>query len=145
MDMKRLMTGAVVGGLTLFAMGYLAYEVLLVDFFAANATGDAGREALIFPAIIAGEILMGALLTRACDWSGSTGWQACAKTGATVGFLAWGAAALITYGVFDLSTLTATIADPLVTMVRAGVAGAVIGMVVAKGDSGAAAAPASDY
>ena len=73
MDMKRLMTGAVVGGLTLFAMGYLAYEVLLVDFFDANATGDAGREALIFPAIIAGEILMGALLTMTCDWSGSTG------------------------------------------------------------------------
>lgn len=132
MDMKRLVTGGIVGGLTMFVMGYLFYMVLLTDFFATNATSEVGREALVFWAIILGEILMGTLIMAACEWSGSRGWQACAKTGALVGLLAWGAANLIMYGAYEIYTLTGHIADIAVTMVRAGVAGAVIGMVVAK-------------
>ena len=139
MDLKRLLIGGIVGGLAMFAMGYLAYLVLLTGFFEANVTNDVSREAPIFWAIILGEILMGMLLMMACDWSGSTGWQACAKTGAIVGLLAWGAVNMIMYGAYDMYTMTAAIVDPLVTMVRAGVAGAAIGMFVAKGGSSALA------
>lgn len=142
MDMKRLITGGIVGGLTMFAMGYLFYMVLMAGFFEANTTNNVMRTEFIWWAIILGEVFMGMLIMQACDWSGSTGWMACAKTGAMVGFLAWGAVNLIMYGANDMGTLTAHLADIVVTMVRAGVAGAVIGMVVAKGGGGA---PATEY
>ncbi|MFQ5528917.1 MAG: hypothetical protein ACE5FP_01075 [Gemmatimonadota bacterium] len=142
MDMKRLLTGGIVGAVALFATGYLIYLVILADFFASNATNDFAREAPIFWSIILGEVFMGTLIMAACDWSGSTGWQACAKTGAIVGLLAWGAINLIMYGANDLATMNAHIADIAVTTVRAGIAGALIGMVVAKGGS---SAPASEY
>lgn len=142
MDMKRLVTGGIVGGLTMFLMGYLFYMVLMAGFFESNTTNNVMRTEFIWWAIILGEVFMGMLLTAACDWSGSTGWMACAKTGALVGLLAWGSVNLIMYGAQDMATLTGHLGDIVVTMIRAGVAGAVIGMVVAKGGS---SAPATEY
>jgi hypothetical protein len=142
MDMKRLVTGGIVGAVGLFGTGYLFYMYILTGFFEANTTNNMMRAEMIWWAIILGEVLMGMLVMQACDWAGSTGWQACAKTGAIVGLLAWGAVNMIMYGAYDLNTMTAAIADSVVTMVRAGVAGALIGMVVAKG---ASSAPASEY
>ena len=142
MDMKRLVTGGIVGAVGLFATGYLFYMILLAGFFEANTTNNVMRAEIIWWAIILGEVFMGMLIMQACDWSGSTGWQECAKTGAIVGLLAWGAVNLIMYGANDMATLTGHIADIAVTMGRAGVAGALIGMVVAKG---ASSAPASEY
>lgn len=144
MDMKRLVTGGIVGGLGLFAMGYLMYVVVLAGFFESNMTNGTSRDPnYIWWSIILGEVFIGMLIMQACDWAGSTGWQACAKTGAMVGLLAWAGVNFIMYGAWDHFTLTAAIADIPVTMIRAGVAGALIGMVVAKGGGGAAAA--SEY
>ncbi|MFQ5528916.1 MAG: hypothetical protein ACE5FP_01070 [Gemmatimonadota bacterium] len=144
MDMKRLTTGAIVGGITLFVLGYLTYGMLLAGFFEANAGGATGaaREAPIFWAVGLGEVLMGALLTLAIIKTGASGWAECAKVAAVVGFLAWGAVDLIHYGVMDVMNLTAALVDPFVEIVRHGIAGAAIAM-VAGGK--AAAASASEY
>ncbi|MDH3298310.1 MAG: hypothetical protein OEM96_08560 [Gemmatimonadota bacterium] len=129
MDMKRLMTGAVVGGIALFVLGYLFYGMLLVDFFAGQVTTEVGREAPIFWAIGLGELLMAILVTMAIIKSGSSGWMEGAKVGAIVGFLAWGAVNMIQYGVIDIYTLTGHMSDAIVELVRHGLAGAVIAMV----------------
>ena len=44
----------------------------------------------------------------------------------------WFGADMIIYGVWDLSNLTATIADSLLELIRAGISGAVIAAVLAK-------------
>jgi len=54
------------------------------------------------------------------------------KVGAIVGFLMWFGADMIIYGVWDVSNLTATIADSLLELIRAGISGAVIAAVLAK-------------
>jgi len=52
--------------------------------------------------------------------------------GALVGFLLWATADFILYGATNISNLTRTVVDPLLELVRAGVAGGVIVAVVGK-------------
>ncbi|MEE8487730.1 MAG: hypothetical protein V3S56_06140 [Gemmatimonadota bacterium] len=134
MDMKRLMTGTIVGGILLFGLGYLFYEVLLAEFFGANAGSATGvwRETPIFWALLVGELMMAALVTMALDKTGATSTAAGAKVGAILGFMVWFSVDFIHYGLTNLSNLTATIADPVVEIVRVGIVGAVIAMVLAK-------------
>ena len=54
------------------------------------------------------------------------------KIGAIVGFLMWFGADLMIYGVWNLSNLTATIVDPLLELIRAGISGAIIAGVLGK-------------
>ena len=42
MDIKRFIIGTVVGAITLYALGYLIWELAFADFFAANAGSATG-------------------------------------------------------------------------------------------------------
>lgn len=134
MDMKRLLMGTIGGGIVLFGLGYLFFEILLGDFFAANAGSATGvyRETPIFWAILVGELMMAALVTMAIDKMGASSMAAAAKVGAIVGFMVWFSVDFIHYGLTNLGNLTSTIADPFVELVRVGIVGAVIAMVLAK-------------
>ncbi len=134
MDMKRLLTGTIVGGVLLFALGYLFYEMLLADFFAANAGSatDVWRETPIYGALVAGELMMAALVTIAIDKMGASSMAAGAKVGAILGFMVWFSVDFIYYGLSNMSNLTATMADPVVEIVRVGIVGAAIAAVLAK-------------
>ncbi len=134
MDMKRLMTGTIVGGVLLFALGYLFYEMLLADFFAANAGSATGvwRETPIYWAVLVGELMMAALVTMAIDKMGASSMAAGAKVGAILGFMVWFSVDFIYYGVANFSNLTATMVDPVVEIVRVGIVGAAIAAVLAK-------------
>ena len=134
MDMKRLMTGTIVGGILLFALGYLFYEMLLADFFAANAGSATGvwRETPIYWAVLVGELMMAALVTMAIDKMGASSMAAGAKVGAILGFMVWFSVDFIYYGLANFSNLTATMVDPVVEIVRVGIVGAGIAMVLAK-------------
>jgi len=134
MDMKRLVTGTVVGGITMFAVGYLIWTVLFRSFFVANAGSATGvdREAPIYWAVALGALSLAALITLAIGWSDEASIVGGLKIGATVGFLVWLGVDFIHYGWFNLSNLTATIADPALEIVRTGIVGAVIGGVLGK-------------
>jgi hypothetical protein len=54
------------------------------------------------------------------------------KIGATVGFLVWFGVDFIRYGIHDVLNLTATIVDPLLEIVRSGIGGAVIAVVLGR-------------
>ena len=134
MDMKRLMTGTIVGGILLFALGYLFYEMLLADFFAANtgSATDVWRETPIYWAVLVGELMMAALVTMAIDKMGASSMAAGAKVGAILGFMVWFSVDFIYYGLANFSNLTATMVDPVVEIVRVGIVGAAIAAVLAK-------------
>ena len=135
MDIKRLVLGTVAGVIALFILGYVIWNMLFTDFFAANAGSAIGfaKDPQVMWAIAAGTLSYAALITLAIGTrAGSTTIVEGLKVGAIVGFLMWFGADMIIYGVWNLSNLTATIADSLLELIRAGISGAVIAAVLAK-------------
>jgi hypothetical protein len=141
MDTKRLVSGTVVGGLAMYALGYLFWGVLFANFFAAQAGSANGltRDAAIMWADVAGTVSIALLVTLAIGWTGGSSVMDGFETGATLGFLFWLGADLIIYANFNFSTLTGSVADSLVELVRTGLGGAVIAAVTAGGGAGAGA------
>ena len=142
MDIKRISIGTLVGLIVLYALGFVFWEMLFADFFAANSGTATGvdREAPILWALILGTLLYAGLIALALDSRGATSLVDGAIVGAVVGFLVWGTADLTIFSLTNLNTLTAVIADIVLEAVRAGIAGAVIAVVLSKLGSGQAAA-----
>jgi hypothetical protein len=109
--------------------------MLFTDFFAANAGSATGvaKDPQVMWAIAVGTLSYAALITLAIGTrAGSTTIVEGLKIGAIVGFLIWFGADFIHYGIANISNLTATIADSLLELIRAGISGAVIAAVLAK-------------
>ena len=134
MDAKRFLAGTVVGGLVLYALGYLIFTMAFASFYAANAGAATGvdRPAELTWAVVLGSLGYAALICYAMGARSTHGLGGGAKIGAVVGFLLWFTADFILYGVQDVSNLTRTMVDPLLEFIRGGVSGAVIGLVVGK-------------
>ncbi len=135
MDIKRFMIGTLVGGITMWGVGYLIWDLAFADFFPANAGSATGvaRDAQLVWAVALGTFSLAALVTLAVGSKArsstiGTGF----KIGATVGFLVWFGVDFILYGVNNVWNLTATVVDPLLELVRTGIGGAVIAAVLGK-------------
>lgn len=134
MDVKRFVTGTVVGGVVLFGLGYLIFDMVFGTFYATNAGSATGvmRDAPAFWAVVVGSLFQAALLTVAIGWAGASSVGAGFRIGAIVGFLAAASVDFIMFGIANISNLTATLVDPLLSLVHAGVGGAVIAAVAGK-------------
>jgi hypothetical protein len=135
MDTKRLVTGTVVSGITVFVLGYLIFDTTFAAFYAANvgsATGVARDTQLVW-AVVLGSLSYGALITLAIgSRPGSPTMAAGVLAGAVVGFLLWFTTDFIIYGITNVVNLTRTIVDPLLELVRGGITGGVTALVLAK-------------
>ena len=135
MDTKRFATGTLVGGVILYVAGYLIFDLAFAGFYAANA-GSAtvvARDPQLVWAVALGSLSYAALVTLAIgSRAGSSNMGAGVKTGAVVGFLLWFTADFIFYGIQNVSNLTRTVVDPLLELVRSGIAGGVIAVVLGK-------------
>ena len=135
MDIKRLIIGSLVGAITLYILGQLIFCMAFAEFYAANrgsATGVARDTNLIW-AIVLGSLSYAVLLTLAIETrSGSTSLLDGMKIGGVVGFLLWFTVNFTLYGLQNVSNLTVTIADPLLELVRGGIGGAIIAVVLGK-------------
>jgi hypothetical protein len=135
MDIKRLATGTLVGGVVLFLVGYVIFDVMFAGFYAANvgsATGVA-RDAQLIWAVALGSLSYAALVTLGIrSRAGSTTIGTGLKIGAVVGFLLWFTVDFILYGVTNVTNLTRAVVDPLLELVRGGIAGGVIAVVLRK-------------
>ena len=138
MDTKKFALATIAGGITLFVLGYVFYEVLLAGFFEANGGTATGvmKETPVFWAILLGELGAAALITLVLGWTGASGAGDGFKTAAKVGFLVAFSINFIIFGVMNISSLPAVIVDLPVAAIRWGVAGAVIGMLGSKGGGG---------
>ncbi len=135
MDTKRFLIGTLVGGITMYIVGYLIFTLAFGDFYAANtgsATGVARETSLVW-AVVLGTLSLAALVTLAVGRrAGSSTIGDGLKIGAIVGFLVWFGVDFIRYGITNVSNLTATIVDPLLEIVRTGIGGAVIAAVLGR-------------
>ena len=135
MDIKRFIIGTVVGAITLYILGYLIFDLVFAEFYAANAGSATGvvRDNQVVWAVALGTLSYAALLTLAIGIrAGSTTIVEGVKIGAIVGFLMWFGADFIFYGIFNISNLTLTFVDSLLELIRAGITGAVIATVLGK-------------
>jgi hypothetical protein len=135
MDTKRFVIGTLVGGITMYLVGYLIWGLAFAEFFAANvgsATGVARESSLVW-ALVLGTFSLGALVTLAVG-SQAGGFTILngLKVGAIVGFLVWFGVDFMHFGVRNIFNLKATIVDPLLEIVRTGIGGAVIAAVLGK-------------
>lgn len=135
MDTKRLAIGTLVGGVILYALGYLIFDLAFADFYAANAGSATGvpRNPQLVWAVALGSLSYAALVTLAIgSRAGSFNIGAGVKIGAVVGFLLWFTVDLILYGVTNVTNLTRAVVDPLLELVRGGIAGGIIAVVLGK-------------
>jgi hypothetical protein len=135
MDTKRFVIGTLVGGITMYLVGYLIWGLAFAEFFAANvgsATGVARESSLVW-AVVLGTFSLSALVTLAVG-SQAGGFTILngLKVGAIVGFLVWFGVDFMHFGVRNIFNLKATIVDPLLEIVRTGIGGAVIAAVLGK-------------
>ncbi len=138
MNTKKFLIGTLVGGITIFLLGYLFYGQLLANFFAQHSHAPAGAERamteLVWWALIIGNLGTGALLTyvflklgNVNSFSGGLG------IGATVGFLSALGNDLVRYATENASDLTGVFADIVVFAVICGVAGGIIVAILGMG------------
>ena len=135
MNIKRMTIGTIVGGIVVYILGIIIWQMLFTDFFAANAGSATGvaKEAPVIWAVALGSLLYAKLITYVLETSGgSKSVMDGLKTGAVVGLLLWGTVDFIYYGYFNLNNLTAVIADTVLEGVRGGIVAAVITGILAK-------------
>ncbi|HUG99606.1 MAG TPA: hypothetical protein VMQ83_10575, partial [Gammaproteobacteria bacterium] len=132
---KQWVIGTVVGGVVIFAVGYVIFDVLLGDYYAANSGSATGvmRDPPIVWALAVGALAYAALILYALRaQAASVNVISGMKVGAIVGFLLWACADFSFYGITNMSNLTLTIVDPFVELVHGGIAGAVLGALLPK-------------
>ncbi len=134
MDTKKLVTGIVVGGITMFAVGYLIFDMAMAGFYATNNARafGVGREAIIWLPVVLGSASLATLVTLCIGWSGAKNAAQGFKVGGMVGFLVWFGVDLILYGNFTISTNIFPVVDGSLEIVRTGIVGAVVATVLGK-------------
>ncbi|HEY3162142.1 MAG TPA: hypothetical protein VGJ78_24440 [Vicinamibacterales bacterium] len=135
MDARRLVIGTLVGGIVVYALGYLIFILAFGSFYAANVGSATGviRDPEIVWAVFAGSCAYAALITLMIGITGgvvTTG--EAMKRGAAVGFLLWVTADFIFFGSTNVQNLTRTAVDPMLELVRGGISGGIIGVILAK-------------
>jgi hypothetical protein len=133
MSSKTYIFATLAGAVTLFLLGFVFYVLLFENFFTSAAGTSAGvyREEPLIWAIFIGELFGAALLTMILGhWAGVRTFTGGAKSGVIIGLLLGLAINLTLYGTTHLSTLVAGIADAVITLIRYGIAGGVIGLVL---------------
>ena len=135
MDTRRILIGSLVGGVAMYVLGYLIFELAFGGFYAANvgsATGVA-RDVYLQWAVALGSLSLAALVTVAIE--NRPGPLTIGKgfsTAATVGFLLWLGVDLLRYGMTNVPNLTRTLVDPLLEIVRTGAVGAIVTAVLVR-------------
>jgi hypothetical protein len=134
--MGRIVLATLAGAVTSFLLGFLIYGMALADFFAANVGSATGviKDPPDLLYIGLGQIPLALLLTLAIDrWGGdSRSMVGGAKVGALFGLLIALGFDLTMYGATNVSNLTATLVDPIVSCGLVAFTGAAIGMVLGR-------------
>lgn len=132
----KCLVASVAGAVVLFVGGYVLYELVLGGFFAANAGSATGviKESPDFLWIAVGQLASGGVLATALSWKGATDVAGGAQAGAKLGALIAVAFGFVMLGAMNISTLASVVVDVVVTGVLWGAAGAVVGMMLGRGD-----------
>jgi hypothetical protein len=135
MNTRQWVIGTVGGGVVVMVAGYVIFEMLLGDFYRSNTGSATGvsRDPQIMWAVAIGALAYAALILQALKGqAAAVNVSSGMKIGATVGFLLWLCADFTIYGATNTNNLTLTMVDPLVELVRGGIAGAALGALLPR-------------
>ncbi len=128
MDIKKLITGGIAGGVVFFFLGWLVYGIVLENFLRHNPgeVGLIGRTEPEFMYLIAGQMLYGFLLTYILLKGDAGTILSGLVTGAVVGFLLSAAVDFTMYGTSIILSKKGILADVAGFTFMSAIAGAVI-------------------
>ncbi len=139
MDIKKLLMGGIVGSILYFGLGYLVYGNLMANFMQANpgtATGvDRAMEDFQFLYLTLGNIAMGFLLAYIFVKGSINSMAGGLVSGGIIGFLYALSFDTILYGTTNIISKTAMAADICAFTIISAIVGAVVGMVLGRGNS----------
>lgn len=132
MNTQKLLIGTVVGGITLFAAGYIIYMWL---FGNANIGMEPSADGIMMdnikiPTIILMELVYGLLLTMILIWKGTGNFSSGLSTGALVGLLIGFTFGLDLFSTTSLVNFNYVLFSAVTYAVRYGLAGGVISLVI---------------
>jgi hypothetical protein len=133
MNAKTFVIGTIVGGIMLFVLGYVIFDLLLGSYMEgqmSEAAAQVTRDPPLFWAVGVACLAWAALVCHALGSRSGAGTGA--TVGAVVGVLLWLTADFFNYGIQTLISLQWAIVDPLLSGILSGIAGAAIGIVVGK-------------
>lgn len=128
MDIKKLITGGIAGGIVFFFLGWLVYGNLLSDFMRQNPgkIGWIDRKEPEFLYLIAGQLMYGFLLTYILLKANVNSIVSGLITGAIIGFLMGAAIDFTMYGTTLVLSKKGLLAELSAGIVITALAGAVI-------------------
>ena len=132
MDAKRLAIGTVVGGIAMFVVGYLIWNILLDYWNGAFDAAGVAREAQLLWVTALSHVPAAALITLGIERGGSSTIGGGVKIGAIVGFLVWSGVDLAFYANTTIFDLTAICVDSLLASVHFAIGGGVIAAVLGR-------------
>ena len=91
------------------------------------------RDPRILWAWAGGAVALAVLVTFALTWAQAASFGSGFKVGAIVGFLVWLGVDLLRYSGIDDLTLTVTLLDPVLEIVRTGLVGAILAVTLNRG------------
>ena len=134
MDFKKLITGAITGGILFFLLGWLIYGNLLAGFMKANpgkATG-VDRTDMDFMYLAIGNLLSGLLLAYIFAKAGVSSMANGFVTGGVLGFLMSASYDCVMYGTTFIASKKMIMADVIAYTVMCAVVGAIVALVMGK-------------
>lgn len=137
MNTNKFILASIAGTLVFFFAGYLAYGVLLSNFFAAHAGPAQGvardMDHLLFMYIILGNLFSGILLTYIFKKAGIATIAKGLVAGAIIGFLMSASRDCISYATSWMMSRTLILTDAITYAVLSAIAGAVIAWIAGMG------------
>ena len=137
MDSKKFLIGGIVGGIAYFLLGWLAYGMLLTDFYAKNAGTATGvakdPKEMIYWALVLGNFAGGFLMAYVFSKAKIASAAAGAATGAVLGLLITAMYDFIMYGTANIMNMTGLCADLATSTVLSAIVGAIVGFVMGMG------------
>ena len=137
MNTSKLLKGTIAGGVAFFLLGWVLYGMALDTWYAEHMNGCAQRadDAMVWWALIAGNLVYGLFYSLIWDWAGVNGASAGLNKGAMVGLIMGLSWALMQYSMTTMyGDMTAMAVDVLAGTVMSAIGGAVIGWAMNMGD-----------
>lgn len=138
MTAGRFSTATLVGGLTLFLVGFLLWGLAFAGIMEAHHAAGTFKEPPDLLLLALSQFAWAALLTVILgSWARVTGFGSALRVGAIVGLLAGLSVDLSIYATSHIMDLTVVALDPLIWAVWSGIGAGVIGVMLERGQGSA--------
>jgi hypothetical protein len=136
MDLKKFILGSLVGGITMFLLGFVVYAIILEDFYTAQTVSGIAKspEQMKYYPLFFGNVATASLLSYIfLKWANITTFAEGMKAGAVIGFFMAAGFDLVMYDTSRIMSAVGVVADIFVFAFLVSIVGGVVGVVLGMG------------